>query len=279
MLPAHGGADSGDRCDVGGGRSKPDVGLDALRPGRAGGRGALTHEPPGSPRCTTPPRRRTASARCRRSRRSASSVSEDESSDVMFATAPLTVETAVSSPWTPDTSSTAFWIVSTSDCNESARDSTVLFAWSPDSVPGLPSPFTVSISVSVASWASLAALSSPSFVGLSASVEAIVDDRALPGVDGGAQVAGPLGGGGDLRLAATAAPRSDERERGDEGGSGRECACHRRSSWPWRATRRAPPPGSCHSAGDRGASPRTPGVASVRRRLVRPGWPEGVTCP
>ena len=127
----------------------------------------------------------------------------------------------------------------------------MLFAWSPDSVPGLPSPFTVSISVSVESWASLAALSSPSFVGLPASVDAIVEIELFqvatavhrsPAHWVEAETSGSL---------SPPQPAATSARAGDDGCCGCECACHRRSSWAgvWRldvllsrdhVTRRAP---------------------------------------
>ena len=77
----------------------------------------------------------------------------------------VTVGTAVSNPLTPETPLTVFSIVVTSFCKLVASWSRESFACCPDAVSGLPSPFRSDASVSVADFASPAAVCSPFFVG------------------------------------------------------------------------------------------------------------------
>ena len=185
----------------------------------------------------------------------------------MLATAPVTVETASSSPWTPDTSSTAFWIVSTSVSRELARESTVLSPLVAGLGPGAAEPLhgVHQRPRRVLGVARRALEPVPRrIVG-----ERRRDrgDRALPGVNGGAQVARPLRRGGHLRLAATATPRCNERERGDEGGSRHECGCDRRSSWTQRGD------STCSSSGIMSLGRRPKGEHAHARSRNRPEAP------
>ena len=84
----------------------------------------------------------------------------------IVASVPVTVETAVSTPLTPETPLTAFSIVVTSFCKLVESWSRESFACCPAWVSGLPSPFRSEASVSVADFASSAAVCSPLFVGL-----------------------------------------------------------------------------------------------------------------